>query len=239
MKPQVRWTGREWALLAQYFIDVGIDPDAYGFSRALDHAQNKVLPSERWRAVKGVPAQLKKEIKTQIGMLEHKMREELQQPVQYVPPPGPEALSTEDLLVELARRVAKLLQPRTEVQDSVLAQLKFLEEKFKDQPVDRAFFPPPTAKEQTIKKHKLRILVCGPNGDTSQSLRTQFPNLDLRFFKYEENPAHVALKAQGVDCILCITKFMTHAVVAAVKATSVPFKMLTSVREAREWLATR
>jgi hypothetical protein len=217
MKPQVRWASREWALLANYFIDNNINPDAYGFSGALDAAQKNKLPPERWRSVKGVPATLKKEIKEQIKLLEHKMREELQQPVQYTPPPGPEALSTEDLLVELARRIARLLEPA------------------KPNPVDRAFFPPPASQETKFeKKEKLRILVCGPNGDTSQSLRTQFPSLDLRFRRYEENPAHVATRAQGVDYILCITKFMAHSAVEAVKATTIPYKLVTSVREARE-----
>jgi len=222
VKPQVRWTGREWTLLAQYFIDAEISPDAYGFSKTLNDAQMSRLPPERWRSVKGVPATLKKELKEHITALEYKVAFATPYPPPEDKPPSAESLSTEDLLVELARRIAKLLEPA------------------KSHPVDRAFFPPPMSqapKEQEVPPRKLRILVCGPNGDTSQSLRTQFPNLDLRFYKYEENPTHIPMKAQGVNSILCITKFMTHAASDMVKATSIPFKMLTTVREAREWLA--
>lgn len=228
MKPQVRWTSREWALLAQYFLDVGIDPDAYGFSRALDHAQKKVLPPERHRAVKGVPAQLKKEIKTQIGILKHQQREEATMVKPPEPkPPSAESLSTEELLVELARRIAKMLQPQ-----------------IIHNPVDRAFHPlttenthHPKAVEQVTKLHKLRVLVCGPNGDTSRSLTADFPNLDLRFVEYDTNPAKVHERANHVDVILCIRKFVKHSTVDAAHATGETVVLVTSVREAREWLS--
>lgn len=228
MKPKVIWTQREWGLLAQYFIDVGLDPDAYGFSRSLDHAQKKVLPKERWRSVKGVPATLKKEVKTQIGILQHQQREDALIPEPTLP--SASDFTTEELLVELAKRCARVLDAMRLVPIGVTNSA--------DQLVDvmrKHHNPCPKSEE---KKERKRILVVGPNGDTSQSLRAQFPNLDLRFFKYEENPAHVALKARGVDSIVCITKFVTHAVADHVKATAVPTKMLTTVREAREWLAT-
>lgn len=239
MKPQVRWTSREWALLAQFFIDTDINPDAYGFSRVLDQAQKKVLPSERHRSVSGVPAQLKKEIKTQIGILEHARREEATMVKPPEPkPPSAESLSTEDLLVELARRVAKLLQPRTEVQDSVLAQLKFLEEKFKDQPVDRAFFPPPTAKEQGTKQEKTRILIIGPRAEQQEALRVEFPMLCLRFVTAEEHPRMVFERGCTAIEIIIWTKFLTHAQQNMAKNMSAHIHYANSNQQIRERLTT-
>ncbi len=220
MKPQVRWTSREWALLAQYFIDVGISPDAYGFSRALDHAQKKVLPSERHRSVSGVPAKLKKEIKTQIGMLEHARREEATRVKPPEPkPPSAESLSTEDLLVELARRVAKLLQPQVI-----------------HNPVDRAFFPPPVAKEQGTKQEKIRILIIGPRAEQQEALRVEFPMLCLRFVTAEEHPRMVFERGHGAVEVIIWTKFLTHAQQNMAKNMSAHIHYANSNQQVRERL---
>jgi len=213
----IRWEQREWRLIAERLVHTHVDPNIHGWRHEVVSAMKMVLPKERWRD----PTCLNnaKQILVPImRMVVAKPPEKKELP----PPQAPtaEQLSTEDLLVELARRIAKLLEPA------------------KPNPVDRAFFPPPASQETKFeKKKKLRILVCGPNGDTSQALHQQFPSLDLRFHKYEENPAHVATRAQGVNYILCITKFMAHSAVEAVKATTISYKLVTSVREAREWLA--
>lgn len=236
MKTQVRWTSREWERLAQYFIDAGIDPDKFGFSRSLGDAQKKMLPAERHRNVKGIPAQLKKKLKEHTMALEYKIAFATPYPPPEPKPPSAEDLSTEDLLVELARRVAKLLQPRTEVQDSVLAQLKFLEEKFKDQPVDRAFFPPPTAKEQGTKQEKIRILIIGPRAEQQEALRVEFPMLCLRFVTAEEHPRMVFERGHGAVEVIIWTKFLTHAQQNMAKNMSAHIHYANSNQQVRERL---
>lgn len=221
MKPQVRWTGREWALLAQYFIDVGIDPDAYGFSRALDHAQKKVLPPERHRAIKGVPAQLKKVLKEHIVAAEYKTAFATPYPPLDPKPPSAESLSTEDLLVELARRIAKLFEPA------------------KPNPVDRAYFPPPTAKEQGVATPcRKRILIVGPRAEQQEALRVEFPMLCLRFVTAEEHPRMVFERGCTASEIIIWTKFLTHAQQNMAKNMSAHIHYANSNQQIRERLTT-
>lgn len=236
MKTKIRWTTREWGELAQHFIAHDIDPDKYGFASEFDKVQKAVLPQERWRSIAGSAAlSIKRMLKEQIRIIGHQLREE-PVAVQYVPPPGPEALSTEDLLVELARRLAKLLEP-SKSQAEVLEQIRFLERKFEEaRIIDHGFHKCPNDKAPE-KVHKPRILVCGPNGDTSRALTSEFPGVDLRFVAYEDNPQLVRGRAQGCSAILCITKFIQHSIAEAAKATGQPCVLVSTVREAREWLA--
>lgn len=236
MKTKIRWTTREWGELAQYFIAHDIDPDKYGFSSEFDKVQKAVLPQERWRSITGSAAvSSKRMLKEQILIIGHQLREE-PAAVQYVPPPGAEDLSTEDLLVEVARRLAKLLEP-SKSQAEVLEQLDFLERKFEEaRIIDHGFYKFPRDKAPE-KVHKPRILVCGPNGDTSRALMSAFPGTDLRFVAYEDNPQRVRERAQGCSAILCITKFVHHSITEAAKATGLPCVLVSTVREAREWLA--
>lgn len=237
MKHHIRWTTREWEELAQFCLENGIDPDRYGFTREFGKVQKSVLPSERWRSLEGGAAvSIKRMLKGQIQLLKLKIPS---QPVavQYVPPPpGPEDLSTEDLLVEVARRLAKLLEP-SKSQAEVLEQVRFLERKFEEaRIIDHGFHKCPNDKAPE-KVHKPRILVCGPNGDTSRALMSAFPGVDLRFVEYGDNPQLVRGRAQGCSAILCITKFVHHSITEAAKATGLPCVLVSTVREAREWLA--
>lgn len=236
MKSKVSWTSREWRLVAKYFIDNHISPDRYGFSGEVERAQKEVLPADRHRNVRGIPAKLKSELKAQMKLFElESLQKEEQAPgaIMHIPPPGTEALSTEDLLVELARRVARWLS-RSEEQVEIGQQLQLMQTQFAK--VDRGFHPAPKDKEPA-KVHKPRILVCGPNGDTSRSLSSEFPHFDLRFVEYDANPAVVWERGGMVDQVLVITKFVKHSTVDAVKALNKKAVLVTSVREAREWLA--
>ncbi len=227
MKPQVRWTGREWALLAQYFLDHNVDPDRFGFSGALHKAQTEVLPPERHRAVKGVPAQMKKALKEHIVALEYKTAFATPYPPLDPKPPSAEGLSTEDLLVELARRIAKLLQPSV-AQADVLSQLKFLEEKFKDQPVDRGFFPPPSIKlEKSRSTAQPRLLIVGPRNGQQEELRKEHPNLRLHFVTSEERPALIDAAAPCCDEVILWTNFINHQHQVHAKATGRPVVLLS------------
>jgi len=204
MKTMVRWTGREWALLAQYFLDLEIDPEKYGFSRSLDNAQKALLPKERWRSIKGVPATLKKELKEHITALEYKVAFDTPYPPPEDKPPSAESLSTEELLVEIARRIAKLLEPA------------------KPNPVDRAFFPPLTkAVTEACKIEKARILIVGPRAEQREALRTKFPMLCLRFVDVESGER--AIREMATTCVEIIlwTRFMTHSQQETAKNTRV------------------
>jgi len=200
VKTKVIWTDREWKQLAQWFIDSGVDIEQYGFSGVVNRAQTAVLPADRHRAVKGVPAALKKEIKQHIFELGVQKRPK--DPVTFVPePPTAAQLSTEDLLVELARRVAKIVDTLV-----LLGQPQVMI----SPPVDRGFHPRhnPTPVE-SAKLKRPRILVVGPKGHQQETLRGRFPSLDLRFVTCEDNPTRCA--AGILDEAILWTKFMNHA----------------------------
>lgn len=241
MKSKVRWTQREFALIAQYFRDNGIDPLLRGFSGALREAQAKVLPPERHRPTVGLAQSIKHSIARAIQNLPTK---EVPEPVELRQPQVPTAasLSTEELLVELARRIAPLLTPRSEAQQSVGAQLGCCERPdgvrtsmlFGPHPPHK-HNPEPVSDE---RQRKPRILVCGPNSDLANHLKQTFPNLDLRFIGFQDNPALVASRAQSCDTILVLTKFVNHSTTDAVKHSCTPFRLVTGAKEARAWLST-
>ena len=221
MKPQVRWTSREWERLAQYFIDAGIDPDKFGFSRSLGDAQKKMLPAERHRNVKGIPAQLKKKLKEHTMALEYKIAFATPYPPLDPKPPIAESLSTEDLLVELARRIAKLFEPA------------------KPNPVDRAYFPPPTAKEQGVATPcRKRILIVGPRAEQQQALKHKHPTVLLRFVTLEEGDRLIAERSVSCEEIILWTKFMTHSQQTAAKNTEVRTWFANTMQQIEERLTT-
>lgn len=215
MKPKVTWTQRELALLATWFRDNGVDPTARGFANALREAQTNLLPSDRHRSTVGLTMKTRLDIALAIKNLPAKVKEQKS----WTPPDPPSAstLSTEDLLVELARRIAKLLGP------TVLAQ---------PLAVDRGFHPPPKhdpAPTGEERHNKTRILVVGPRGQQQEALRKKFPHLDLDFWTCEDNPGR-PVRGTLTEAILWI-KFMNHAQQNAVKASRTPIWYANSLDE--------
>ena len=192
MKPKVIWTSREWSLIAHWFLTNQINPDHFGFTGHLKKAQEEVLPVDRQRAVKGIPAKLKRGVRDAITLVKH---QNAPAPTKPIEAPEAEALSTEELLVELARRVAKLLEPSAQ-KDTTM--------------VDRGFHPKhdPSPKSEARPVQK-RILIVGPMAHQQEQLRRKFYDLRLVFVTCEDSPSTCA--AGSIDECILWTKFMNHA----------------------------
>lgn len=203
MKPKVVWTQREWGLVAQWFVDHDVNPKDYGFVTAFRKAQEAVLPPDRQRCTIGLTSKTKQDLVLVIQNLP-KAKPEAARPPE---PPRAEVLSTEELLVELARRIARLLEPKSE---SSL--------------VDRGFHPPrkhdPNPPRE-VRTAKIKVLVIGPRGSQQERLRTAFPMLDLRFVLAEELPSLVMTRSADCREIILWTKFMNHAQQTAAQNTGI------------------
>lgn len=195
----IRWTTREWRLIADRLVKEGVDPDKHGWRTALRVAMMEELPKDRWRE----PHSLNEAKKTLVPLMrELKEAPPLPPPgpIQYTPePPSAEKLSTEELLVELARRIARLLEPQ------------------KDNPVDRGFHPRHNPFcEVAPRPPSRRFLIIGPKGQQQEFLRKIFPNFKLIFVTCEDNPKACAVGV--VEEAILWTKFMKHAQQEAVEA---------------------
>lgn len=210
MKTKVMWTTREWDLIASEFIKEGQSVDDYGCSSLIRKAMEKHLPKERWRALSGIlpGARGPLEHAIQLGKRAQPPTAPKQEPVQQQV--SAHELSLEDLLVELAKRFAKLLGP------VVMAEPK-------QYPVDRAFYPPPDV--LCVNKpdpRKPRILVVGPRNGQQLELIGSHQALDLRFVASDEGPSRI--DAVGIHCdeIVLWTNYINHQHRAHAKATNRP-----------------
>lgn len=198
----IRWTTREWRLIADRLVKEGVDPDKHGWRTAVRVAMMEGLPEDRWRE----PHSLNDAKKTLIPLMREvrdnpKSEDVLNLgPVQCTPePPSAENLSTEELLVELARRIAHLLEPQ------------------KTNPVDRGFHPKHNPFcEVAPRPPSRRFLIIGPKGQQQEFLRKIFPNFKLIFVTCEDNPKACAVGV--VEEAILWTKFMKHAQQEAVEA---------------------
>lgn len=212
----IRWTQREWQLIAERLVHTHVDPNIHGWRHELVAAMRMVLPNDRWRD----PTCLnnaKQILVPMMRMVVAKPPEKKELP----PPQAPtaEQLSTEDLLVELARRIAKMMEAA------------------KPLPVDRGFFPPASqAPKEECKKERPRILIIGPQPEQQHALEKQFPELCLRFVKAEE-PEHLVVE-RGRSCheVILWTKFMTHSQQAIAK--KLPTWYAASMIDVQERLMT-
>lgn len=226
-KSHVVWTQREWELIATWFMERSIDPTRRGFSTALSEAQDDTLPQERRRSTVGLDSGVRRKVQETMTAVQRRL-DSLPPPtgpVVFVPdPPTTEELSTEDLLVELARRIARFLEPA----------------KVEQHPEDRGFHPKhdPCPKNEE-RRCKLKVLIVGPDSAAQERLAKDFAGtLALRFVGYQDNPALIGTRCDQAVAIACVTRFISHAQQEAAKATKIPVKLVSTIQELRAWLST-
>lgn len=222
MKTKVVWTSREWRLLADYFVAHRMNPQDHGFSRALDTAQRNALPEERWRTVVGIPKEVRQQLSREMELVSAPLKAPRRPPEPEKP--SASTFSTEDLLVELARRIARLFEPQVVVDAAPT--------------VDRGFHPAPKhdpTPAPSERKRKPKILVVGPKGEQQSRLQVKFPGLDLHFVTCEDHPSRVAVGQ--VDEVILWTKFMSHAQQDSVKALGNVTRYVNSMVEIEDRLS--
>lgn len=216
MKDKVVWTTREWRQIAQYFVDAHQDPNTRGFTSFLRDAQEACLPKDRYRNMSGV-TYLRHRIKELIHQIQNAPGT-LPPPVAKVVPAPMSEMTTEALLVELARRIAR-----------------FLDTSNAPNPVDRGFHPrhnpEPKSNARQETKH---VLVVGPSGQQQERLRKMFPNLRLSFVTCEDSTSACAVGR--CDLAILWTKFMNHAQQDSVKVLGYPILYANTLQEVETYL---
>ena len=227
MKTKVVWTTREWELIARWFIEQNLDPEHRGFSTALSDAQDNKLPADRRRSMIGLGAGVRRRVKEAMAAVQERLNSLPPPTGPAVLPPDPpavEKLSTEELLVELARRIARLLDPV----------------KVEQHPADRGFHPKhdPTPPSEE-RRCKSKVLIVGPDSVAQERLAKDFDgSLALRFVGYQDSPALIGMRCNQAVAIACVTRFISHAQQEAAKATKIPVKLVSTIQELRAWLST-
>ncbi len=218
MSSKIVWTTREWTLLAGEFEIAKRGIDDYGFTPFLKAAMEKLLPPERWRPMSGIAAMAKPPLHRAL-MLYRQNTPKLEP--KTPPPEAQNELTTEALLVELAKRLAKLLEPAT-------ASFK--------PPVDRAFYPPPEATlQEAARGAQPKILIIGPKNGQQTELIKAHRGLDLRFVASDEGPTRIDSIGVFCDEIILWTNYLNHQHQVHAKATGRPTRYvsggLTAIHE--------
>lgn len=219
----IRWTTREWRLIAERLVSQNVNPDLYGWRSNIIEAMRQALPLDRWREPHSLNETKKilKPIMAEVTRLSTQPEQLLRTSEAKSEPQN--KLTTEFLLVELAKRLAAWLERS---HGPVYA------------PVDRGFHPKHDPSAPAEYKVSLpRILIIGPRGEQQARLLRAFPHLNLRFVTCEDNPSRCAVGV--VDEAILWTKFMSHAQQDAVKALGYTTWYANSMEEIDEHLRAK
>lgn len=202
----IRWTSREWEAIAKNLVARRVDPKKHGWRSDMIEAMQNELPKDRWRD----PGSLNntKEILAPI------MAQLQAAPACFTPVPEAkkvevrphQELTTEFLLVELAKRLAAWLEP-------VVAR---------SEPVDRGFYSPPEVALVPKVDMKPRLLIVGPKNGQQTELCAAHPGLDLRFVASDEGPSRIDSIGGYCDEIILWTNYLNHQHQVHAKATKQP-----------------
>lgn len=222
----IRWTQREWKLIADWLVRNETDPNRHGWRCDLIKAMQSVLPKDRWRETHS----LNNGKEMLIPLMKH-LKENLSSAPAPVIPKASE-FSTEELLVELARRLAPIIDGRA-MQDALnVAQVKH------NAAVDRGFHPEtkhnPLPESPEQKQRKKRVLIVGPQPAQANRLRSFAPGLDLVFVTTEDKPARCSVG--NVECAIIWDKFVTHAQQNTVKSLGYPIQYAHSLEQIEQIL---
>lgn len=234
-KTRISWTQREYKELAAWFLDNQYSPEQYGMRPLLQEAQVAVLPRDRHRPMSWVDAGTRrklteywKELRA-VPDIPTLARESEPEPPKV---PTLDDFTLEDLLVEVARRVARGLE-------NVLQAPQIVHKDFAPE------LPPPAKHNPfmhaSVKRETPELLVIGTYGPQEACLRELFTDAALRFVGSDEGAATIARKGGGVDHTFVLTKFISHAQFDHVKKLPCPYTMvnggMTELKEKlREYL---
>lgn len=232
-KNVIRWTEREYKELAAWFLDNQYSPEEYGMRPRLKEAQEAVLPRDRHRPMTWVDSATRRKLAQY--WREMRVSPVAPQPSEPAPPlalPTLDAFSLEDLLVEVARRVARGLE-------NVLQAPQIVHKDFAPELLPPAKHNP--FMHASVKRETPELLVIGTYGPQEACLRELFTDAALRFVGSDEGAATIARKGGGVDHAFVLTKFISHAQFDHVKKLPCPYTMvnggMTELKEKlREYL---
>lgn len=204
---QIRWTQREWKLIAEELVKRQVDPKERGWRGRLVDVMKAALPADRWRQ-----ADCLNDAKRMVIPL---MRELQCKPIEP-PKPGPEPAeppkmlehhTTEELVHELVRRffaTGDILKQLRDAMAIANASAVFVNNR------TRKHDPscPECAKEVG---HGKRILIVGPRNGQQIELRQAVSDCHLVFVASDQNPALVGSWGASAEHIILWTNFISHS----------------------------
>lgn len=204
---QIRWTTREWQLIADRLAVNGVVPSEHGWRGRLLEAMRAALPKERWRDAANL-SEAKKKLAPLVAVVAKKCI--LPMPCKEpVAPPLPTItiadFSTEDMVAEIVRRAISTVTEQIKAQ----VALQMTPQIVATGRPPRAHNPFGVTEPRTEKP---RVLIVGPLVGQQRELRGAHEGwLDLAFIESSENPARVAEVGFAADHIILWTNFISHA----------------------------
>lgn len=229
MKPKVIWTTREWETVAQYFLETGQDPSDRGFRTTLGAAQDARLPADRRRGIVGLDSKVRRTLSEAMNRVQKRLESlpDLEKPATEKSEEFKlENIGLEALLVEVARRVARLLDPPAAM--STLDAPPHID----DAPSRR--HNPFGVQEE--RKHRNGFCIIGPDPALQARLEKDFSDVPLKFSAFGENPARIADVCGNSVAVLGLTRFMSHAQQKAARATGLPLHFFSTILELRNYI---
>ena len=232
-KTRISWTQREYKELAAWFLDHQYSPEEHGMRPRLKEAQVAVLPRDRHRPMSWVDAGTRrklteywKELRA-VPDIPTLARESEPEPPKV---PTLDDFTLEDLLVEIARRVARGFESITQAPQIVSATTL----------VDVAHKHNPFM-HSAPRVPRPELLVVGTYGPQEACLRDLFGNAELVFVGSDASPGMISRHGAGADHAFILTKFISHAMFDHVKKLSCEYTMvnggMTELKERmREYL---
>lgn len=204
----IRWTTREWELIARRLQSRGVEPQHHGWLTAVVEAMRFCLPAERWRAPhslnesKKVLAPIMQRLVMADNSKEHDKAEEVSKSMQL------EKFGMDELMTELIKRMTKALMD--ELRTEIDAQVRLLTApQFVAAPRMKHDPCPPTTAARPARPV---VLVVGPKNGQQRELENNFVDfLELHFVASHENPALIAGRGTYANHIVLWTDFISHA----------------------------
>ena len=222
MKTKVVWTTREWELIARWFIEQNLDPKHRGFSTRLGAAQDARLPADRRRGLVGLDSRVRQTLSEAMNRVQKRLESK---PVsEKSAKANLESIGLEALLVEVARRVARLLTPPAVIDTAIPT-------------IDNG----PAKKHnpfgvQEERKRRNGFCIVGPDSALQARLNNDFNDVPLKFSAFGENPARIADVCGNSVAVLGLTRFMSHAQQQAARATGLPVHLFSTILELRNYI---
>lgn len=213
---RIRWTDREWMLIAYWLVKNECDPHKHGLRGYVKQAMQISLPKDRWRNINSMD-NLKSVLLPYMSAAKSAPKQEKPSAVEEAKITLDTA-SNEQLTEELTRRffenVKGLIYQITHeaCEDAIKKHLTELQQPqslfFDTRPFNQKRNPQPLSSE---KDKKQTILVVGPISSQQNALKAMLPDVDLRFVGSNDRPNLIIDKMKGASATVLWTNFISHA----------------------------
>lgn len=225
---RIRWTDREWMLIAYWLVKNECDPHKHGLRGYVKQAMQISLPKDRWRNINSM-GNLKSVLLPYMSAAKSAPKQEKPSAVEEAKITLDTA-SNEQLTEELTRRffenVKGLIYQITHeaCEDAIKKHLTELQQPqslfFDTRPFNQKHNPEPLMEQ---KQKRVRIMVVGPIEHQQKELEYKFPDIEFKFVASHESPTAIQNKnGKSVEAIILWTNYISHSHQESAKKCSAP-----------------